>query len=69
MTTIVVQIAPELVRPEVAEQMLGGGAVLTAMRKAKWLAPVHQARKMTLYSVAQIREAAARLSREELVEL
>lgn len=68
MTTpsIVVAVSPELVRPDTARMMMGGAQVLSAMVRAKWLSPVHRGNRLTLYRVADLRLAAARLAVEAL---
>lgn len=62
----IIKLEPALVRPDEAARFLGGEGVLSRMLAANWFRPVHQASRLTLYSVDDLKAAAARLKVEAL---
>jgi hypothetical protein len=56
-----VKIEPILVRPVDAADMVGSAQLFDEMVKAGWIYPVMKRHKLTLYSVDNVRQCAAKL--------
>lgn len=60
-----VTAAPLLVRPDVAQAIVGSAEFLKELEAAGWLKPVVRRNRLTLYSVRQLQRCAERLEAGE----
>lgn len=59
-------IEPENVTIQLAEFVVGNAGLFQKMRDARWVKPVVQEKKCTLFSLSEVRVACARLRNGEL---